>query len=327
MQQTYRGLCLLPVLADSIVVFDEVHSYDVGMFDALKKFLDRFDLPALCMTASLPAPRRKQLEELGLRLFKGEDLGDLEQLAGLRRYAVNRLDSAIEAEAIARQAVAGDKCVLWVVNTVDRCQELTEKLSSQEIFQNPAQYREAAKEHAQLQDILRVYERYQKIQQDLEDSRELFLSETDEEMKELAKQDVEGLETELTETEKKLKILLLPKDPNDEKNILLEIRAGTGGEEAALFASDLFRMYCRYAETQRWNVETMASHSTGLGGFKEIIALIQGNLVYSKLKYEAGVHRVQRILDDFRAGRRHRTRRLRGPQHRAAGCRDSARCP
>ncbi len=186
-----------------------------------------------------------------------------------------------------------------------RFQELTDKLSSQEIFQNQAKYRETAKEHSQLQEILRVYERYRKIQQDLDDSRELFLSETDEEMKELARQEIEGLEAGLEETEDNLKILLLPKDPNDEKNILLEIRAGTGGEEAALFASDLFRMYCRYAEAQRWSVEIMARHSTGLGGFKEIIGLIKGNLVYSKLKYEAGVHRVQRIPETETQGRIH----------------------
>ncbi len=128
MQQVYRGICLLPVLADGIVVFDEVHSFDMGMFDALKKFLDRFDIPVLCMTASLPAPRRRQLEELGLQVFTGEGLEDLDRLARLPRYRVARLPSGDAAEARARTAVAAGKRVLWVVNTVDRCQERTQSL-------------------------------------------------------------------------------------------------------------------------------------------------------------------------------------------------------
>jgi len=128
MQQVYRGICLLPVLADGIVVFDEVHSFDVGMFDALKKFLDRFDIPVLCMTASLPAPRRRQLEELGLQVFTGEGLEDLDRLARLPRYHVACLPSDDGAEARARTAVAAGKRVLWVVNTVDRCQEQTQRL-------------------------------------------------------------------------------------------------------------------------------------------------------------------------------------------------------
>jgi len=191
-----------------------------------------------------------------------------------------------------------------LVEIEKRLQELTETLSSPDIFQDPALYKKVAKEHSQLQEIIEVFDQYKILQKQILESQEL-LSEADEEIRELARQEIQELELNLEKTEETLKQLLLPKDPNDEKNILLEIRAGTGGEEAALFASDLFRMYGRYAESKRWNVEIMTRSATGLGGFKEIIGLIQGDFVYSRLKYEAGVHRVQRIPETETQGRIH----------------------
>jgi len=185
-----------------------------------------------------------------------------------------------------------------------RFDELSAKLNSREIFQNTEQFKRTAKEHAQLQDVLAVYQRYRTLEQQIHQNREL-LEESDEELKELARQEIQRLEAQKQSAEKELTLLLLPKDPNDSKNTLLEIRAGTGGEEAALFAADLFRMYGKYAESMRWNVEVMARHITGRGGFKEMILLIQGSRVFSRLKYEAGVHRVQRIPETETQGRIH----------------------
>ena len=191
-----------------------------------------------------------------------------------------------------------------LVEVEKRFQELSEKLSRSEIFQNPLQYKRVAKEHAQLQEILEVYQRYRALERQINENQEL-LSEEDEELRGLAKAEIQSLRDRLEATEKELTVLLIPKDPNDEKNILLEIRAGTGGEEAGLFAADLFRMYARYAEERQWKVEVLSSHPTGLGGLKEIIALIQGERVYSRLKYEAGVHRVQRVPETETQGRIH----------------------
>ena len=185
-----------------------------------------------------------------------------------------------------------------------RCQELSDKLSTSEIFQNPLEYKRVAKEHSQLQQILTVYERYKDLVRQIDENEDL-LSEEEEELREMARAEIQSLKERLLETEKELTLLLLPKDPNDDKNILLEIRAGTGGEEAALFAADLFRMYGKYAESRQWKVEVLSSHPTGLGGLKEIIGLIQGEHVYSRLKYEAGVHRVQRVPETETQGRIH----------------------
>ena len=185
-----------------------------------------------------------------------------------------------------------------------RCQELSDRLSTSEIFQNPLEYKRVAKEHSQLQQILTVYERHKDLVRQIDENEEL-LSEEDEELREMARAEIQSLKERLLETEKELTLLLLPKDPNDDKNILLEIRAGTGGEEAALFAADLFRMYGKYAESRQWKVEVLSSHPTGLGGLKEIIGLIQGEHVYSRLKYEAGVHRVQRVPETETQGRIH----------------------
>ena len=200
---------------------------------------------------------------------------------------------------------AGDQAMFENLGEIEkRFQELSERLGTSEIFQNPLEYKRVAKEHAQLQEILQVYARHKDLVRQINENRELF-SEEDEELREMARIEIQGLKERLRETEQELTHLLLPKDPNDEKNILLEIRAGTGGEEAALFAADLFRMYGRYAESKHWKVEVLSSHPTGLGGFKEIIGLIQGDCVYSRLKYEAGVHRVQRVPETETQGRIH----------------------
>ena len=191
-----------------------------------------------------------------------------------------------------------------LVEVEKRFHELSEKLSTSEIFQNHLEYKRVAKEHAQLREILEAYQRYRDLERQIDENQEL-LSEEDEEMRGLAKAEIQSLGERLEATEKELTVLLIPKDPNDEKNILLEIRAGTGGEEAALFAADLFRMYGKYAEARQWKVEVLSSHPTGLGGLKEIIGLIQGQRVYSRLKYEAGVHRVQRVPETETQGRIH----------------------
>ncbi len=185
-----------------------------------------------------------------------------------------------------------------------RFQELTEDLADQKLFQDPNRYKKVAKEHAQLQEVMGIYTQYKSLLKQLEDNREL-LSESDDELREMAKQEIQDLENKQEVIEQELKILLIPKDPNDAKNILLEIRAGTGGEEAALFASDLLRMYGRYAETKGWKMEILSQSTTGRGGLKEVISLIQGDQVYSRLKYEAGVHRVQRVPETEAQGRIH----------------------
>jgi peptide chain release factor 1 len=185
-----------------------------------------------------------------------------------------------------------------------RFQELTGKLSQQGAMRDSAGYRELAKEHAQLREIVSLYQLTKNWKRQIQENQQL-LSEKDEDLRELARQDIQLLTQKVRSAEENLKILLLPKDPSDEKNIFLEIRAGTGGEEAALFAADMFRMYGRYAESRGWKVEIMDRHVTGLRGLKEVIALIQGGHVFSRLKYEAGVHRVQRVPETEAQGRIH----------------------
>ena len=192
-----------------------------------------------------------------------------------------------------------------LANIAERRQLLEERLSDPAVVNNAERYRNIAREHSQVARLDDLYSRYRKAQQDLEDNRSLLLEEEDAEMIELAKADVVALKETITQLEQELRIALLPKDPNDDKNILLEIRAGTGGNEAALFVSDLFRMYSRYAEEKGWRVETLSSNPIGIGGFKEIIALISGDQVYSRLKYESGVHRVQRVPETEAQGRIH----------------------
>ncbi|NPA95711.1 MAG: peptide chain release factor 1 [Thermodesulfobacteria bacterium] len=186
----------------------------------------------------------------------------------------------------------------------ERYKELETKLSDPEVIKDQKTYRQLAKEHSDLTEIVKTYDRYLRVQEEIEENKQM-LGDSDPEIRQLAKDELEGLEKEAAKLEEKLKVLLLPKDPNDEKNILLEIRAGTGGDEAALFAADLFRMYSRYAEKKGWKVEILSSHETGIGGFKEIIALISGDKVYSRLKYESGTHRVQRVPETETQGRIH----------------------
>ncbi len=183
--------------------------------------------------------------------------------------------------------------------------ELTEMISDPEIISRHDEWRKLTKEHASLEEIVSYFREYKKVLKELDDSRNMLQDNTDEEMEELIKNELESLEAKKEQLEQKLKIMLLPTDPNDEKDVIVEIRAGTGGEEAALFAGDLFRMYSRYAEIKGWKAEIINSNPTELGGFKEIIFEISGSGAYSRLKYESGVHRVQRVPTTEAGGRIH----------------------
>jgi peptide chain release factor 1 len=183
--------------------------------------------------------------------------------------------------------------------------ELTEKISHPEVIARQDEWRKLTKEHASLQEIVSHFRQYKKTLKELDDSKSLLQDNTDKEMEELIKNELDLLEADKKRLEQKLKVMLLPTDPNDEKDVIVEIRAGTGGEEAALFAGDLFRMYSRYAETKGWKAEIINSNSTGLGGFKEVIFEISGSGAYSRLKYESGVHRVQRVPTTETGGRIH----------------------
>lgn len=182
--------------------------------------------------------------------------------------------------------------------------EIEQKLSDPKILQDQALYQKCMREHAGLNKIVTVYRQYNKTLQDLQDSAGL-LREDDPEIKELARDEIDRLNVEIEALENQLKALLMPKNKHDQKNVLVEIRAGTGGEEAGLFASDLFRMYNRHAERKGWQVEIMSHHPTGVGGFKEIISLIRGEGAYSRFKYESGTHRVQRVPETETQGRVH----------------------
>lgn len=184
-------------------------------------------------------------------------------------------------------------------------EELTAKLSDPNVISDQQQFQKLAKERSDLADLIETYRTYKQIDTDLKDNRELARSDEDAELKQMALDEIPALEKVAERLEQELKLLLLPKDPNDEKNVLLEIRAGTGGDEAALFASDLFRMYQLYAESKKWKLEILSESRTGLGGIKELIALISGDRVYSNLKYESGVHRVQRVPSTETSGRIH----------------------
>ena len=182
--------------------------------------------------------------------------------------------------------------------------ELAEKVSDPEVINNPPVWQKYIKEMGEMEPIVKAYKEYKKAKSDLEGAKEM-LEEGDEEMRELAKMEISELEEKIEAQEEELKVLLLPKDPNDEKNVLLEIRAGTGGDEAALFGADLLRMYTRYAERNRWKTELMDINETGIGGIKEAVVLIKGKGAYSRLKYESGAHRVQRVPETESSGRVH----------------------
>ncbi|MBI9079147.1 MAG: peptide chain release factor 1 [Pseudodesulfovibrio sp.] len=183
-------------------------------------------------------------------------------------------------------------------------EELEQELAQPDIFNDQERYKKVSKAHADLAEMVKLYRDYKSFSQDLADNHEL-LNDPDPDIQEMAKAEIAEGEGKLPELEARLRVLLLPTDPMDEKNIILEIRAGTGGDEAGLFAADLYRMYTRYAEANRWKVEEMSSNTTGSGGVKEVIASISGEKVYSKLKYESGTHRVQRVPATESQGRIH----------------------
>ena len=186
-----------------------------------------------------------------------------------------------------------------------RAEELTALLGDPEVINKRGEFQKLSREHAELDPLVAAWRDYRKLRADLEQARQLIVTETDEELRAMARDEVKTLEATRESAEQAIKILLLPKDPNDAKNTVLEIRAGTGGDEAALFAGDLFRMYMRFAERLGWKTEMLSASEGSSGGFKEIIVLIEGKDVYSRLKFESGVHRVQRVPATEAQGRIH----------------------
>ena len=188
----------------------------------------------------------------------------------------------------------------------EKYDELTKKVSDPDIIADQSKWQKYAKELGELEPIVKKYEEYKKVKEGIADNKELLgESGLDDELKELAKMELSELEAQVEPLESELKVLLLPKDPNDDKNVILEIRAGTGGDEAALFGADLLRMYTRYAERAGWKTELMELNETGIGGVKEAVMLIKGKGAYSRLKYESGAHRVQRVPETESSGRVH----------------------
>ncbi len=187
----------------------------------------------------------------------------------------------------------------------DNFRELTDKLTNPDVIANQAEFQRLCKKRAEMEPIIVAYDNYSIMLKKLEDAKAMVETETDSELKELAEQEVEELQPQIAKAEGELKYLLIPKDEDDQKNTIFEIRAGTGGEEAALFAADLYRMYTRYAERQGWKCELMSMNDTGLGGIKEVVFSIQGTGVFGKLKFESGVHRVQRVPETEAGGRIH----------------------
>jgi peptide chain release factor 1 len=186
-----------------------------------------------------------------------------------------------------------------------RYEELTQALASPEIVTDSAKYQKTAKAHSDISEIVEKYREYKDLKRGIAESKAMLVVETDPEMRAYAEEELAKLGARIAGVEEELKVLLLPRDPNDEKNVILEIRAGTGGDEATLFAAEVFRMYNRYAESQKWKVEVLSTSESGVGGLKEVIALIEGDRVYSRLKYESGVHRVQRVPETEQQGRVH----------------------
>ena len=188
----------------------------------------------------------------------------------------------------------------------DKYKELTMKVSDPEIIADQSRWQKYAKELGETEPIVKKYEEYKKVKENIAENKEILGDNSfDDELKELAKMELSELEPQIAPLEAELKILLLPKDPNDEKNVILEVRAGTGGDEAALFGADLLRMYSRYAERAGWKTEIMELNETGIGGVKEAVMLIKGKGAYSRLKYESGAHRVQRVPETESSGRVH----------------------
>ena len=188
---------------------------------------------------------------------------------------------------------------------VHRFEEVEQELQEPQVASEPGRYQKLMKEHNELSSIVEKYREYQDAKQGIEDSLAILDEESDEEMKEMAKEELSNCKQRVAACEEAIKILLLPKDPNDEKNVIVEIRAGAGGEESALFAAEVYRMYVKYAESNRWKVELISSDDTGIGGMKEVTFMLNGSNVYSKMKYESGVHRVQRVPETESGGRIH----------------------
>ena len=186
-----------------------------------------------------------------------------------------------------------------------RLEEILSELNEPGVANDPARFQKLMKEQSELQPIVDAYKEYKDCQQTVEESLSMLDEESDEEMREMLKEELAEAKKRIEELEHELKILLLPKDPNDSKNVIVEIRAGAGGDEAALFAAEIYRMYVKYAETQRWKTEMLSLNENGIGGFKEVTFMINGNGAYSRLKYESGVHRVQRVPETESGGRSH----------------------
>ena len=186
-----------------------------------------------------------------------------------------------------------------------RLEEILSELNEPGVANDPARFQKLMKEQSELQPIVDAYKEYKNCQQTVEESLAMLDEESDEEMREMLKEELSDAKKRIEELEHEMKILLLPKDPNDSKNVIVEIRAGAGGDEAALFAAEIYRMYVKYAETQRWKTEMLSLNENGIGGFKEVTFMINGNGAYSRLKYESGVHRVQRVPETESGGRIH----------------------
>ena len=186
-----------------------------------------------------------------------------------------------------------------------RLEEILSELNEPGVANDPSRFQKLMKEQSDLQPIVDAYKEYKECQQTVEESLSMLDEESDEEMREMLKEELADAKKRIEELEHELKILLLPKDPNDNRNVIVEIRAGAGGDEAALFASEIYRMYVKYAETRRWKTEMLSLNENGIGGFKEVTFMINGNGAYSRLKYESGVHRVQRVPETESGGRIH----------------------
>jgi peptide chain release factor 1 len=188
---------------------------------------------------------------------------------------------------------------------LEKYQKLNSKLSDPEIINDSSRYQKLLRKHAKLKKIVEKYKEYKEVKQGIEEAEEMIELDDDPEVQELAEMEIQELKPKMERLEEKLPIMLLPDDPNDEKNVIVEIRSGAGGDEAALFAADLYRMYSRYAENNGWKVEVMNANSSGVGGYKEIIFTVEGEDVFKHLKYESGVHRVQRVPSTESSGRIH----------------------
>lgn len=187
----------------------------------------------------------------------------------------------------------------------NKYQELSEKMMDPDLINHREEWQRVMKEHSDIEPIVMEYREYTKTKEELDEAKQMLYEKLDDDMKEMVKEEIKILEEKLSKSEEDLKVLLIPKDPNDHKNVIVEIRGGAGGDEAALFAGVLFRMYLRYAERHNWKIEIMNTNEIGIGGYKEVIFMIKGKGAYSKLKYESGVHRVQRVPETEASGRIH----------------------